>query len=86
MGAISLHDIKNYLNAPELAALIIAGDRVPEPFSVVPPEVSLTEAFDRFVDHDRERLSVVSNSARHRPIGSISKTDLILALAGRDPI
>jgi CBS domain-containing protein len=51
----------------------------------VPPEVSLTEAFDRFVDHDRERL-VVSNSDRHRPIGSISKTDLILALAGRDPI
>jgi CIC family chloride channel protein len=86
IGAISLHDIKNYLNAPELAALIIAGDIVHESFPVVPPEASLTEALERFLHHDGERLPVVSNSAQHRLIGSISKTDLILALAGRAPI
>jgi CIC family chloride channel protein len=79
-GAISLHDIKNYLNAPELAKVVIAGDILHFPFPVVPPEASLTEALERFTEHDGERLPVVT--ADQRLIGSIAKTDVILALAG----
>jgi CIC family chloride channel protein len=82
IGAISLHDIKSYLNTPELAALIIARDIVHDHFPTVRPEASLSEAMQHFVQHDGERLPVVSNSGDHRLIGSISKTDVILALAG----
>ncbi len=82
VGAVSLHDIKNYLNTPELAGLVIARDIVRDPFPVVRPEASLAEAMERFVHHDGERLPVVTNSRERRLIGSISKTDVILALAG----
>jgi chloride channel protein, CIC family len=82
IGAVSLHDIKNYLNTPELAELVIAEDIVRHGFPVVRPEASLVEAMESFVHHDGERLPVVSNSTDRRLIGSISKTDVILALAG----
>ena len=82
VGAVSLHDIKNYLNAPELAAVVIAGDILQDNFPVISPGATLGEALDRFSHHDGERLPVVSNSTDHRLLGSISKTDVILALAG----
>lgn len=82
VGAISLHDIKSYLNSPELAALVIAREIMRDSFPVVAPEASLAEAMERFVQHDGERLPVVANSTDRRFLGSISKTDVILALAG----
>ncbi|MFL6516246.1 MAG: ClcB-like voltage-gated chloride channel protein [Chthoniobacterales bacterium] len=82
IGAVSLHDIKSYLNSPELAALVIAGDVLRDRFPIVRPEASLADAMERFVNHDGERLPVVTDSGEHRLIGSISKTDVILALAG----
>ncbi|MEO8440274.1 MAG: ClcB-like voltage-gated chloride channel protein, partial [Spartobacteria bacterium] len=82
IGAISLHDIKSYLNAPELAQVVIAGDIVRQGFPTVPPEASLAEALDGFARHDGERLPVVSRSQEHHLLGSVSKTDVILALAG----
>jgi len=82
VGAVSLHDIKNYLHSPELAAVVIAGDILHDYFPVVRPEATLSEALDRFMHHDGERLPVVTSSSAHRLIGSISKTDVILALAG----
>lgn len=82
VGAISLHDIKSYLNTPELAQVVIASDILRDPFPVVRPEASLTEALERFSQHDSERLPVVSDSRDQRLIGSIAKTELILALAG----
>ncbi|MFN2475795.1 MAG: ClcB-like voltage-gated chloride channel protein [Chthoniobacterales bacterium] len=82
IGAVSLHDIKSYLNAPELAELVIAGDILQHPFPFVRPEASLGEALEGFAGHDGERLPVVSNSSEDRLVGSISKTDVILALAG----
>jgi CIC family chloride channel protein len=82
IGAISLHDIKRHLNSPELAGIVIASDIVRDQIPVVRPEASLREAMEQFLHHDGERLPVVSNSGSHRLIGSISKTDVILALAG----
>jgi len=78
LAAISLHDIKSYLNAPELAKVVIAGDLLRESFPVVRAGASLT--LERFSRHDGERLPVVSHD-RHL-VGSIAKTDVILALAG----
>lgn len=82
VGAVSLHDIKNFLNTPELAKVVIAGDILRDPFPVIPPDASLTEALERFSHHDGERLPVVADISDQRLIGSVAKTDLILALAG----
>ena len=80
LGAVSLHDIKNYLNTPELAKVVIAGDLLRDSFPLVRANASLIEALERFSHHDGERLPVVSHD-RHL-VGSIAKTDVILALAG----
>ena len=80
-GAISLHDVKNYLNTPELASIIIARDIVREPFPTVAPEESLTDALNVFSRHDGERLPVMNNFEDRTLVGSISKTDVLLALA-----
>jgi CIC family chloride channel protein len=82
VGAVSLHDIKNYLNAPELAQLVIAGDIVHEDIPTIEPSATLNEALDRFTRHAGERLPVVSDQGAHRLIGTLAKTDVILALAG----
>jgi len=44
---------------------------------------SLSEALDRFAKHDGERLPVLLDDESHKLIGSLSKNDLILALAER---
>ncbi|HZR78527.1 MAG TPA: CBS domain-containing protein, partial [Chthoniobacterales bacterium] len=82
LGAVSLHDIKNFLNTPELAKVVIAGDLLRESFPVLAPDASLIEALERFSQHDGERLPVVSEANGQSLIGSVSKTDVILALAG----
>jgi CIC family chloride channel protein len=81
-GAISLHDIKNYLNAPELAEVVIAGDILREDIPTIEPSATLNEALDRFARHLGERLPVVTNHDARRLVGSLAKTDVILALAG----
>ncbi|HEY4256988.1 MAG TPA: ClcB-like voltage-gated chloride channel protein [Candidatus Udaeobacter sp.] len=80
IGAVSLHDIKSYLNTPELAKVVIAGDLLRDSFPVVRASASLIEALECFSHHDSERLPVVSHD-RHL-VGSIAKTDVILAIAG----
>ena len=82
LGAISLHDIKNFLNTPELAKVVIASDILRDHFPVFSPDASLTEALERFSQHDGERLPVVTGTNGQRLVGTVSKTDVILALAG----
>jgi chloride channel protein, CIC family len=82
VGAISLHDIKNYLNAPELAEVVIAGDILREDIPTIHPTASLNEALDRFALHMGERLPVVTDQEMHQLVGSLAKTDVILAFAG----
>jgi CIC family chloride channel protein len=82
-GAISLHDVKGYLNESDLGELVTAGDLVREQFPTIAPDASLAEALDHFARHDGERLPVVLGAPAGQLVGSISKTDLILALAER---
>jgi CIC family chloride channel protein len=82
VGAVSLHDVKNYLNTPELAKVVIARDILHDSIPAVRPDASLTEALERFRQHDGERLPVVNDLVTKRLIGTIAKTDVILALAG----
>ena len=80
-GAISLHDVKNYLNDPELASIVIARDIVQDQFPSVVVGESLTDALGVFSRHDGERLPVTSNFEDRTLVGSISKSDVLLALS-----
>jgi len=79
LGAVSLHDIKPYLNDADLAGLVIASDIMREDFPRIGPEQSLSEALGAFLGHSAERLPVIE-SASGRLMGSLSKSDLLLAL------
>jgi CIC family chloride channel protein len=79
-GVIPLHEIKPMLNDPELHRLTIARDFLREEFPCVRRETSLDEVLRMFTSHPIERLPVVDE--RGELVGSVSKTDLLLTLAG----
>ncbi len=82
LGVVSLHDIKPYLNEPQMADVIIAEDIMHEDFATVTPDVPLTQALEYFAHHDGERLPVLDGPDR-KLLGSVSKSDLMLAIADR---
>jgi chloride channel protein, CIC family len=83
LGAVSLHDIKEFLDQPELAYMVIAADIMKENFPRISPLQPMADALEKFSEVDSERLPVVDNLASQRLIGSISKTDIMLHLAGK---
>ena len=82
LGAVSLHDVKAFLDRPELETVVIAADIMDENFPRISPLHSMTDALKKFSETRSERLPVVDNLTSQRLIGSISKTDIILHLAG----
>jgi CIC family chloride channel protein len=83
LGAVSLHDIKEFLDEPELARTVIAADLLNEDFPRISPDQGMGTALEIFSEVDAERLPVVDNLSSRRLIGSISKTDIMLHLAGK---
>ena len=83
LGAVSLHDIKEFLDQPELANMVIAADIMKEDFPRISPQQPMADALEKFSEVDAERLPVVDNLDSQRLIGSISKTDIMLHLAGK---
>ena len=81
LGAVSLHDIKSCLDRLELANLVIARDLLHRDFPTITPEISLAHALTAFSQHNAERLPVIASAGQRELIGSISKSDLLLALA-----
>jgi chloride channel protein, CIC family len=82
LGAVSLHQVKAFLDRPELETVVIAGDIMDENFPCISLLHSTGEALKKFSETRSERLPVVDNPTLQRLIGSISKTDIILHLAG----
>ena len=82
LGAVSLHDVKAFLDRPELETVVIAADIMDENFPRISPLHSMADALKKFSETRSERLPVVDNLTSQRLIGSISKTDIILHLAG----
>jgi chloride channel protein, CIC family len=82
LGAVSLHDVKAFLDRPELETVVIAADIMDENFPRISPLNSMADALKKFSETRSERLPVVDNLTSQRLIGSISKTDIILHLAG----
>jgi chloride channel protein, CIC family len=83
LGAVSLHDIKEFLDQPELATMVIAADIMKEDFPRISPVQPMADALEKFSVVDSERLPVVDSLGSQRLIGSISKTDIMLHLAGK---
>jgi CIC family chloride channel protein len=83
LGAVSLHDIKEFLDQPELARMVIAADLVNADFPRISPDQGMGTALEKFLEVNAERLPVVDNLSSRRLIGSISKTDIMLHLAGK---
>jgi CIC family chloride channel protein len=83
LGAVSLHDIKEFLDQPELGNMVIAADIMKEDFPRISPLQPMADALEKFSEVDAERLPVVDNLDSQRLIGSISKTDIMLHLAGK---
>jgi CIC family chloride channel protein len=83
LGAISLHGIKEFLNQPELETVVVAADIMDEDFPRISRLQGLGEALERFSATRAERLPVVDDMGSQRLIGSISKTDIILHIAGK---
>jgi chloride channel protein, CIC family len=82
LGAISLHDVKSFLDRPELESVVIAADIMDEDFPRLSATQGMSEALQKFSEASSERLPVVDALHSKRLIGSISKTDIILHLAG----
>ena len=82
-GVIPLHDIKGYLNEADLGGLVVAGDLVQDQFATISPDATLAEALESFAHHAGERLPVTVGGPGGKLVGSISKTQLLLALAER---
>jgi len=80
-GAISLHDMKPFLNDAEVADLALALDVMQEEFPLLTPHHTLGEAMESFAKHDGERLPVVFDKDDPILLGSLSKRDVLLAMA-----
>lgn len=85
VGAVGLQDIKEHLGSSTLGNLIIAQDLLTDGPPSIAYSASLEEALNLFRSYSGERLPVVADGPRPRLLGSLAKTDLLLALAERIP-
>ncbi len=83
LGVVSVHDLKKFFDQPEVANTMTAGDIMNVNFPRISPAQGMADALERFSEVTSERLPVVDNLASPRLIGSISKTDIMLHLAGK---
>jgi CIC family chloride channel protein len=81
LGAVSLHDIKAFLDQPDLESLVIARDVMREDFERLSPSQSMSEALERFGRAEAERLPVTD--AAGTLLGTVTKNDVLLFLAGK---
>ncbi|MFT4177608.1 MAG: ClcB-like voltage-gated chloride channel protein [Luteolibacter sp.] len=81
LGAICLHDIKSYLDEPELESLVIAQDVMRDDHPCLRPDMSMAEALDFFGASQSERLPVTDEKGVF--LGVVTKTDVWLFLAGK---
>jgi CIC family chloride channel protein len=85
VGAVGLQDIKQYLGSSTLDNLVIAQDLLTGGPPIIHYSASLEEALEQFRHYSGERMPVVADGPLPRLLGSLTKTDLLLALAERIP-
>ncbi len=85
LGTVGLQDVKEYLGSTGLTHLVVAEDLLGPGPPTIAESACLEEALNKFRRYSGERLPVVDESPRPRLVGSLAKTDLLLALAERLP-
>jgi chloride channel protein, CIC family len=80
-GVISLHDIKPYLDQPELESLLIARDVMHEDVPRCAPDQTMGEALEFFSRAEMDRLPVTRPDGTF--LGAIARADVLLFLAGK---
>lgn len=83
VGVVSLHDIKPFLQQPDLATVVLASDILRDDFPAIRADQPLSDGLKRFREVRAERIPVLD--AEGRLLGSLSKTDLLLALSEKSP-
>ncbi len=83
VGMISLHDVKSFLNQPDLAKIVIARDLAREDYPRINANATLAEALEAFSGLEIERLPVIDPAPPHKLLGTLSRGDLLLAFAER---
>lgn len=79
VGAIRLHDIKNYLGSEALGHAVIAADlAVPVPYAR--PDQTIAEILERFDDPELHEMPVVEAGSR-RLLAVVDRRDIISALS-----
>lgn len=78
-GVVAFHDIKPYIQQPELANVVIVSDIMRENFPFVYSHQTLSECLGGFLEVKAERLPVLTTD--RRLAGSLAKTDLLLTLS-----
>lgn len=81
VGVVSLHDIKPYLDQPELEGVLIAYDVMREEPVRLLPSQTMSDALDAFNASDMERLPVTGQGGAF--LGSLTRGDVLLFLAGK---
>lgn len=81
LGIVSLHDIKAYLDQPELESILIARDVMREESQFLTPGQTMNEALEVFTAADMERLPVVNPDGAF--LGTVTRNDVLLFLAGK---
>ncbi|MBI2512980.1 MAG: ClcB-like voltage-gated chloride channel protein [Opitutae bacterium] len=83
VGVVSLHDIKPFLQQPDIAEVVLANDILRDDFPTIRADDPLSDGLKRFREVSAERLPVLDDGGRL--LGSLSKTDLLLALSEKSP-
>jgi CIC family chloride channel protein len=80
LGAIHLHDVKQFLADRELGAIVAAADLMRD-VPTFTPDRTLAEALPTFDDPDLEEVPVVDGEQTRRLVGVVGRRDVIAAMA-----
>jgi CIC family chloride channel protein len=83
LGIVSLHELKPFLNNPDLSQTVIVADIMRDDFPTLTADQNLTQALQTFTECQAERIPVVGDPRDRHLLGFISKTDLLLTLSAK---
>lgn len=83
VGVVSLHDIKRFLQEPALADVVLVNDILRDDFQTIRADQPLSDGLKCFRAVSAERIPVLDEAGKL--IGSLSKTDVLLALSEKVP-
>ncbi|MDR0534587.1 MAG: ClcB-like voltage-gated chloride channel protein [Verrucomicrobiales bacterium] len=83
LGIVSLHEMKPFLNDPNISQAVIVADIMRDDFPTLKVDQDLTQALQGFAKFDGERIPVINNDLDRTLLGFVSKTDLLLTLSAK---